>query len=242
MHNTYQTLKHFVFALAFAAGASCIAVAQTAASQDQATPGQISSSMNPSNSMVTQAQRELKQQGFYRGKIDGIDGPQTEMAVRRYQHAQKLNESGRLDQATISSLGLNSNNSESANMQSSSRGEASRSADQSTASENTNEASVPSADTVRAAQQKLAKDGFYSGKPDGAMNQGTRAAIRQYQKANNLPVTGRLTRETAQSMGISTSNGNFENSESPLEQLGKGIAVGAKTPQHTDNSKHQKHQ
>jgi len=90
---------------------------------------------------------------------------------------------------------------------------------------------------VRAAQQKLSQDGFYSGKVDGNMNQGTRSAIRQYQKANNLQETGRLDRETAQKMGLATGNGNGNwKNESPLEQLGKGVAEGAKTPENNNNN------
>jgi hypothetical protein len=78
------------------------------------------------------------------------------------------------------------------------------------------------------------------------MNAGTPSAIRQHQKDNNLSVTGHLNRETAKSMGINTSQGNFEeNNQSPLEQLGKGVAEGSKTPQNNNsnsNSQHQQHQ
>lgn len=99
---------------------------------------------------------------------------------------------------------------------------------------------------MRDAQQKLAQDGYYNGKVNGMMNEGTRSAIRQYQKDNNLPATGHLNRETAKSMGISTSQGNFEdnNGQTPLEQLGKGVAEGSKTPQNNNsnsNSQHRQH-
>jgi hypothetical protein len=48
-----------------------------------------------------------------------------------------------------------------------------------------------------------------------------------------LPVTGCLNRETAKSMGINTSQGNFEDNSglTPIEPLGKGIAEGTQTPQ-----------
>ena len=64
------------------------------------------------------------------------------------------------------------------------------------------------------------------------MNDGTRSAIRKYQQDKKLQVTGHMNRETAKSMGISMPQGNLENknSQPPLEQLGKGVADGAKTP------------
>ena len=45
---------------------------------------------------------------------------------------------------------------------------------------------------VTEAQQGLAKAGFYKGKINGKYDRSTRNAIRAYQKAKNLPVTGRL--------------------------------------------------
>jgi peptidoglycan hydrolase-like protein with peptidoglycan-binding domain len=45
---------------------------------------------------------------------------------------------------------------------------------------------------IKEAQAGLAKAGYYKGEPTGVMNKRTHKAIRAYQKANNLPVTGRL--------------------------------------------------
>jgi peptidoglycan hydrolase-like protein with peptidoglycan-binding domain len=45
---------------------------------------------------------------------------------------------------------------------------------------------------IMEAQQGLAKQGFYKGQPTGKFDRPTRKAIRKYQKANKLPVTGRL--------------------------------------------------
>jgi peptidoglycan hydrolase-like protein with peptidoglycan-binding domain len=57
-------------------------------------------------------------------------------------------------------------------------------------------------DTVLAAQQKLAKLGFYSGVADGQPGSRTGAAIRRYQIAENLKVTGELNRQTLDRLGI----------------------------------------
>ena len=48
---------------------------------------------------------------------------------------------------------------------------------------------------VEEAQEGLAKAGYYKGKPTGVLDRRTRRALRSYQKANKLPVTGRLNQE-----------------------------------------------
>jgi peptidoglycan hydrolase-like protein with peptidoglycan-binding domain len=47
-------------------------------------------------------------------------------------------------------------------------------------------------DQVKEAQSGLAKAGYYKGKPTGQFNADTKKALKAYQKANKLPVTGRL--------------------------------------------------
>jgi peptidoglycan endopeptidase LytF len=58
-------------------------------------------------------------------------------------------------------------------------------------------------DAILAAQKKLQKLGYYSGTPDGQYGSQTAAAIRRYQVAENLKVTGDLTPQTLKSLGIS---------------------------------------
>ncbi len=57
-------------------------------------------------------------------------------------------------------------------------------------------------ETVLATQKKLAQLGFYKGTPDGQMGSQTGAAIRRYQIAENLKVTGELNRQTLERLGI----------------------------------------
>jgi peptidoglycan hydrolase-like protein with peptidoglycan-binding domain len=55
---------------------------------------------------VRSAQAKLKSEGFDPGPVDGRMGPRTASAVRAYQKAQGLQQSGRLDQATLDRLGI----------------------------------------------------------------------------------------------------------------------------------------
>jgi len=53
-------------------------------------------------------------------------------------------------------------------------------------------------------QQTLQDKGHYRGKVDGVIGLRTRASIRAYQKAENLPVTGQLDTQTIGKLGIPT--------------------------------------
>jgi hypothetical protein len=56
--------------------------------------------------------------------------------------------------------------------------------------------------SVAAAQERLARQGYYRGQIDGALGPETRRAIRRYQRDHDLPETGYLTLETRQSLGL----------------------------------------
>ena len=58
------------------------------------------------NSTVATAQERLAQEGYYRGEIDGILGPQTRRAIARYQSDQGLRVTGILTSDTVQALGL----------------------------------------------------------------------------------------------------------------------------------------
>ena len=55
---------------------------------------------------VKQVQEALKAQGHDPGPVDGVMGPQTQDALRAYQRAQNLTETGRLDRETSEKLGV----------------------------------------------------------------------------------------------------------------------------------------
>lgn len=55
---------------------------------------------------------------------------------------------------------------------------------------------------VRAVQEELIDAGFDPGTPDGLMGPRTRQALRQFQAARNLPVTGNLDRATQAALGV----------------------------------------
>ena len=55
---------------------------------------------------------------------------------------------------------------------------------------------------IKQAQALLKTRGLYGGQGDGKLNDDTRAALRKYQEAEGLKVTGTLNKITLQKMGI----------------------------------------
>jgi peptidoglycan hydrolase-like protein with peptidoglycan-binding domain len=56
--------------------------------------------------------------------------------------------------------------------------------------------------TVTAVQTDLTRLGYYHGKIDGLFGRGTRDSLARYQTNQRLAVTGTLTTETLQSLGV----------------------------------------
>jgi peptidoglycan hydrolase-like protein with peptidoglycan-binding domain len=55
---------------------------------------------------------------------------------------------------------------------------------------------------IKKMQETLRDKGHYRGKVDGVLGLRTRASIRAYQKAENLPITGQVDTQTADGLGV----------------------------------------
>ena len=65
-------------------------------------------------------------------------------------------------------------------------------------------ASANADELIRSVQSKLARLGYYKGKVDGSPGSVTSAAIRRYQLAQKLKVTGELNQQTLAQLGLGT--------------------------------------
>ena len=63
-----------------------------------------------------------------------------------------------------------------------------------------------SPEEIRRAQEALKTKGYDPGAASGNLHAGTQEALRKYQKANNLPVTGVLDQRTAETLGVEIKN------------------------------------
>ena len=126
--------------------------------------------------VLRDAQRQLKALGFNPGSTDGTFGPQTEAALRAYQQAYRLPETGRLDEVTGRSLLRE-------------RFETSRAP-----------LDLSNREVLRDAQRQLKALGFDPGSTDGTFGPQTEAALRAYQHAYRLPETGKFDEVTLRSL------------------------------------------
>jgi len=126
-------------------------------------------------------QERLQRDGHYEGEIDGIYGPQTRAALRSFQEQEQLAVTGRFDASTARVMGIDA------------EGEVQRVSGTTQAGEQ---------GPVREAQRALAQAGFETGPADGVMGPRTERALRDYQRANQLQVTGELDARTLRSLGL----------------------------------------
>lgn len=59
-----------------------------------------------SSDTIRNAQQSLKDKGLYDGPVDGINGPLTRAAVKKYQQQQNITPDGRLGPKTLDTLGV----------------------------------------------------------------------------------------------------------------------------------------
>jgi peptidoglycan hydrolase-like protein with peptidoglycan-binding domain len=76
---------------------------------------------------------------------------------------------------------------------------------------------VVSSDDIKKAKEALKAKGLNPGPIDGTLDTKTQQALRDFQKANKLPVTGVLDAQTAEKLGVSTGKGSMP------EPLGSSI-------------------
>jgi peptidoglycan hydrolase-like protein with peptidoglycan-binding domain len=76
---------------------------------------------------------------------------------------------------------------------------------------------------IKKVQEALRDKGYYTGQIDGILGPQTRAGIRQYQKSENLTVTGHLDAETAGKLGVGPESigGSFKGAGKEVERGGE---------------------
>jgi peptidoglycan hydrolase-like protein with peptidoglycan-binding domain len=133
---------------------------------------------------IRAAQIALREQNYYNGPVTGTMNQATREAITNFQHDRNLPITGDLTIATARALGIPV-----------------------APTDSQSQATFTSADSIRFAQITLRDRGYYTGPINGEMTFGTRNAIRQLQRDNNLPTTGELDGRTARLLGIANESG-----------------------------------
>lgn len=171
----------------------------------------------PTRAQITEVQDMFKARGEYNGTSTGRMNPEIRAAIRRFQGQNGLRATGTLNRATLEALGIELTESQKAIPVSPNSyatpppaGETRRNqAETRTAAPRNTEQRSSRAPIFRAnkdqiihAQKTLRSAGFYSGGETGRLDNPTRQGLRQYQRANDIRVTGTLNAVTLRAMGI----------------------------------------
>ena len=149
---------------------------------------------------ITQVQKMLKEKGKYTGAEDGKYNNDFRASVKELQGENGLRKSGSLNRATLEKMGItlteaqmkipvNPNDlasADDANKPPTKRGPVFRA----------------SKEQITEVQTKLKTGGMYAGDATGKLDDPTREAIKKWQTANGVKVTGTLNKETLEKMGI----------------------------------------
>jgi peptidoglycan hydrolase-like protein with peptidoglycan-binding domain len=90
---------------------SAAAPSAASAQPNYSTQQQVAAQQPLTPDTIRQVQQTLQQQGLYHARVDGVWGPGTQAAVRSYQQKNNLSTSGQLDQQTLASLNLGTDQS-----------------------------------------------------------------------------------------------------------------------------------
>lgn len=143
--------------------------------------------------LVRTVQSKLAAMGHYKGHVDGDAGSMTAAAIRRFQLAEGLKVTGRINRQTLAHLGI----------------EAPAPAPDYRAIAALFEGgplarsdSATQVQAIRYVQRLLAERGFYAGPHNGLPGGALEAAIRDFQRSARLRQTGRLDRRTLHALGV----------------------------------------
>lgn len=164
------------------------------AAQAQPMPPELTYVQPLSRSAVEAVQQRLHQAGDYNGGTDGVWGPDSVVALQRFQHTHGLQVTGQLNQATVATLGLNAD---------ALLGTPQMAANPAPAVAPSTETMAP--EPVRAVQTRLRQLGFYRGALDGVWGPETQTAIARFQQSRGLQPNSQLNPATVSALGFQPS-------------------------------------
>jgi len=135
------------------------------------------------SALIASIQKQLIYLGFYKGQVDGHNGPQTYAAIRLYQRQNSLKQTGKVSQKLLDHLKFTRKITDAGNLTGSIKP--------------TSSANIE----VLQLQRRLILFGYSPGKPDGVFGNSTRNAIRQFEADRSMPITGRVTAKLLQELG-----------------------------------------
>ncbi len=145
----------------------------------------LAAAASPTRAFVALVQDKLLRSGHDPGPVDGLIGSGTRAAIRAFQAVRQIPITGKISEELLRELNTASL--------------------ERTAPPPTSESSAPAAPTrvlFARVQDMLARSGHDPGPADGILGPKTRAAIRAFQAAKKIPVTGEVSAELLRELKI----------------------------------------
>lgn len=160
-----------------------------------------SPSFRANKQQITEAQTFFKSKGTYSGEATGKYDDDLRAAIKTFQEENGLSKSGSLNRSTLEKMGIPLTDAQKAIPAKPSE-TASTSKDAGSDTNKRGPVFRASKDQISEVQRMLKSKGLYKGEETGQLNDETRAAIKEWQKANGVKETGTLNKETLEKMGI----------------------------------------
>lgn len=175
MQRIYPKLVSTGLSLALSFGSLVTLSSAARAADDNAPRTQSGQVLSHDSTMAVQ--RALSDHHVYQGKIDGVWGPKTQDAVRKFQSQNQLQATGTVDDATLEKLGLRV---EQVNGQDTPQVVQAVGHDASDDAKTGVQLSALNADQAKEMQQRLQLLGYFKGPIDGHLGDSTRSALHAF--------------------------------------------------------------
>jgi len=191
----------FALALGISANAQMTPAAAPPAAADAKPKRQI---FRANKDQIKQVQTMLKTKGLYGAEATGKLDDATRVSIKSFQKDNGLRQSGTLNRATLEKMGIELTSAQKAiPVSENSYASSDAKNDSSTGGDKPKRVIFRATkDQIGDAQKMLKSKGMYSGDETGKLDDATRDALKKYQTANGLKVTGTLNQATLDKMGI----------------------------------------
>lgn len=192
----------FALTLSFSANAQMApASAAPATATDTKPKRQI---FRANKDQIIQVQTMLKAKSLYGGEATGKLDDTTRVSIKNFQKDNGLRQTGTLNRATLEKMGIELTTAQKAiPVSENSYASTDAKKDLSTAGDKPKKVIFRATkDQIGDAQKMLKSKGMFSGDETGKLDDATRDALKKYQTANGLKVTGTLNQATLDKMGI----------------------------------------
>lgn len=150
----------------------------------------------PSQTVISEIQRELHRRGFYEGVVDGRYGPRTDAAIRDFEHAAGLRSGSEPNEVLLRAIQRSSVRSRPAAQRPPVPVPEAR-------PDPIAELIAPSKQVI-AVQRALSEFGYGQIKPTGVIDPQTQSAIQKFERERGLPVTGQLSHRVVRELAAIT--------------------------------------